>query len=129
MDLGLIRLRRMVGVFAPGRVLNRRLAHSQLMGSLLWGMSHALLEGTLMDTHEGKWANASLADYLVPVNADVPDIIVDTIEMEDKVVNPLGVKGVGEIGVVGAAAAIANAVYHATAVGVQHLPIRIEDML
>jgi xanthine dehydrogenase YagR molybdenum-binding subunit len=129
MDLGLIRLRRMVGVFAPGRVLNRRLAHSQLMGSLLWGMSQALLEGTLMDSRVGKWANASLADYLVPVNADVPEIIVDTVEVEDKVVNPLGVKGAGEIGVVSAAAAIANAVYHATGRRVHHLPIRIEDML
>jgi xanthine dehydrogenase YagR molybdenum-binding subunit len=129
MDLGLIRLRRMVGVFAPGRVLNRRLAHSQLMGSLLWGMSQALLEGTVMDSHVGKWANASLADYLLPVNADVPEIIVDTVEVEDKVVNPLGVKGAGEIGVVSAAAAIANAVFHATGRRVHHLPLRIEDML
>jgi xanthine dehydrogenase YagR molybdenum-binding subunit len=128
-DLGLIRVRRLVGVFAPGRVLNRRTAHSQLMGGMLWGMSQALLEATRMDARSGRWANASLADYLVPVNADVPDVVVDTVEVLEDVVNPLGVKGVGEIGIVGLAAAIANAVYHATGLRIRRLPITVEDML
>jgi xanthine dehydrogenase YagR molybdenum-binding subunit len=128
-DLGLIRVRRMVGVFAPGRVLNRRTAHSQLMSGMLWGLGQALLEATRMDPRSGRWANASLADYLIPVNADVPDVVVDTVEVLEDVVNPLGVKGVGEIGIVGASAAIANAVYHATGRRVRKLPITLEDLL
>ena len=73
-DLGIIRVRRMLGAFAPGRVLNPRTARSQLMGGMLWGMGQALLEGTHMDPASGRWANASLGDYLVPVNADAPDV-------------------------------------------------------
>ncbi|GAA5195953.1 xanthine dehydrogenase family protein molybdopterin-binding subunit [Rugosimonospora acidiphila] len=128
-DLGLIRVRRLVGVFAPGRVLNRATAHSQLMGGMIWGLSQALQEATRMDARSGRWANASLADYLVPVNADAPDVVVDTVEVLEDVVNPLGVKGVGEIGIVGVAAAIANAVYHATGYRARHLPITLEDLL
>jgi xanthine dehydrogenase YagR molybdenum-binding subunit len=128
-DLGLIRVRHMVGAFAPGRVLNPRMARSQLMGGMLWGMSQALLEGTRMDTRHGRWANASLGDYLVPVNADAPDVDVELIEVDDHVTGPLGVKGVGEIGQVGAAAAIANAVYHATGYRVRELPIAVEHLL
>jgi xanthine dehydrogenase YagR molybdenum-binding subunit len=82
-----------------------------------------------MDPHSGRWANASLADYLVPVNADAPDVVVDTVEVLENVVNPLGVKGVGEIGIVGVAPAIANAVYHATGRRVRSLPITLEDLL
>jgi xanthine dehydrogenase YagR molybdenum-binding subunit len=128
-DLGLIRVRHMVGAFAPGRVLNPRTARSQLMGGMLWGMSQALLEGTHMDTALGRWANASLGDYLVPVNADAPDVDVELIEVEDRVTGPLGVKGVGEIGQVGSAAAIANAVYHATGYRARELPIAVEHVL
>ncbi|MEV4811888.1 xanthine dehydrogenase family protein molybdopterin-binding subunit [Micromonospora avicenniae] len=128
-DLGVVRVRRMVGVFAPGRVLNRKLAHSQLMGGMLWGLGQALLEATRMDPRLGRWANASLADYLVPVNADAPDVVVETVEMRDDVVNPIGIKGVGEIGVVGAAAAIANAVHHATGRRMYELPITLEKLL
>ncbi len=128
-DLGVVRVRRMLGVFAPGRVLNPRTTRSQLMGGMLWGLSQALLEGTLMDVRTGRWANASLGEYLVPVNADAPDVEVELIEVQDDVVNPLGVKGVGEIGQVGAAAAIANAVFHATGRRVRALPIRIEHLL
>ena len=128
-DLGLVRVRRMVGAFAPGRVLNPRTARSQLMGGMLWGMSQALLEGNHMDTRHGRWASASLGDYLVPVNADAPDVDVEFIEVDDHVTGPLGVKGVGEIGQVGAAAAIANAVFHATGRRVRELPIAIEHLL
>src|SRR5690606_6258162 len=77
-------------------------------GGMLWGIGQALLEATRMDPHSGRWANASLADYLVPVNADAPDVVVETIEVADGHVNPIGTKGVGEIGVVGAGAAIAQ---------------------
>jgi xanthine dehydrogenase YagR molybdenum-binding subunit len=128
-DLGIIRVRHMTGAFAPGRVLNPRTARSQLIGGMLWGMSQALLEGTRMDTGLGRWANASLGDYLVPVNADAPDVDVELIEVRDDVVSPLGVKGVGEIGQVGAAAAIANAVYHATGYRARELPIAVEHLL
>jgi xanthine dehydrogenase YagR molybdenum-binding subunit len=99
-DLGLVRVRRMTGVFAPGRVLDPTTARSQLMGGMLWGMSQALLEGNRMDTRLGRWAGVSL-----------------------------GVKGVGEIGQVGSAAAIANAVHHATGHRVRELPITVEHLL
>jgi xanthine dehydrogenase YagR molybdenum-binding subunit len=128
-DLGLVRVRRMVGAFAPGRVLNARTARSQLMGGMLWGLGQALLEGTRMDPRQGRWANASLGDYLVPVNADAPEVDVELVEVRDEVVNPLGVKGVGEIGQVGAGAAIANAVFHATGRRVRELPIAVERLL
>ena len=128
-DLGLVRVRRLLGVFAPGRVLNPKTARSQLMGGLLWGLGQALLEGTHMDSRQGRWANASLGDYLVPVNADAPDVDVELVEVRDDVVNPLGVKGVGEIGQVGVAAAIANAVFHATGRRVRDLPITVEQLL
>ena len=80
-DLGVVRVRRMLGVFAPGRVLNPRTARSQLMGGMLWGLSQALLEGSLMDVRTGRWANASLGEYLVPVNADAPEVEVELIEV------------------------------------------------
>jgi xanthine dehydrogenase YagR molybdenum-binding subunit len=99
------------------------------MGGMLWGLGQALMEATRMDPRLGRWANASLADYLVPVNADAPDVVVDTVEVRDDVVNPIGIKGVGEIGVVGAAAAIANAVHHATGRRQYELPITLEKLL
>jgi xanthine dehydrogenase YagR molybdenum-binding subunit len=128
-DLGLIRVRNLTGAFAPGRVLNPMTARSQLMGGMLWGMSQALLEGTRMDTGLGRWANASLGDYLVLVNADASDVDIELVEVEDPVTGPLGVKGVGEIGQVGVAAAIANAVYHATGYRARELPIAVEHLL
>ncbi|HTU73834.1 MAG TPA: xanthine dehydrogenase family protein molybdopterin-binding subunit [Trebonia sp.] len=128
-DLGLVRVRQLVGAFAPGRVLNPRTARSQLMGGMLWGMGQALLEGNQMDTQTGRWAKASLGDYLVPVNADAPSVDVELIEVDDEVTGPLGVKGVGEIGQVGSGAAIANAVYHATGYRARELPITIEQLL
>jgi xanthine dehydrogenase YagR molybdenum-binding subunit len=128
-DLGIVRVRQLAGAFAPGRVLNPRTARGQLMGGMLWGMSQALLEGNHMDPRTGRWASASLGDYLVPVNADAPDVDVELIEVDDHVTGPLGVKGVGEIGQVGSGAAIANAVYHATGYRVRELPIAIEHLL
>ncbi|MGW4944001.1 xanthine dehydrogenase family protein molybdopterin-binding subunit [Actinoplanes sp. NPDC004185] len=125
-DLGLVRVRRLAGAFAPGRVLNPKLARSQLMGGMLWGLSQALLEGNRMDPRSGRWAAGNLGEYLVPVNADAPDVTVEFVEVEDPVVGPLGVKGVGEIGQVGVAAAIANAVFHATGRRIRELPITAE---
>ena len=125
-DLGLVRVRRLTGVFAPGRVLNPMLARSQLMGGMLWGMSQALLEGNHMDPRYGRWAATNLAEYLVPVNADAPDVTVDFVEVDDDLVGPLGAKGVGEIGQVGAAAAVANAVFHATGRRIRTLPMAPE---
>jgi xanthine dehydrogenase YagR molybdenum-binding subunit len=125
-DLGLVRVRRMVGAFAPGRVINPKLASSQLMGGMLWGLGQALFEGNRMDPRRGAWGAANLAEYLVPVNADAPDVTVELVEVEDRGVNPLGVKGVGEIGQVGVAAAIANAVFHATGRRIRELPLAAE---
>src|SRR6185503_1572564 len=116
--LGLVRVRRLVGAFAPGRVLNPLLARSQLMGGMLWGMSQALLEGNHMDPRYGRWAASNLAEYLVPVNADAPAVTVEFVEVDDEVV--------GEIGQVGTAAAIANAVFHATGRRVRELPMAPE---
>jgi xanthine dehydrogenase YagR molybdenum-binding subunit len=128
-ELGVVRVRRLAGAFAPGRVLNPLLARSQLMGGMLWGLSQALLEGNHMDPRYGRWAAGNLAEYLVPVNADAPDITVDFVEVSDDVVGPLGVKGVGEIGQVGVAAAIANAVFHATGRRIRELPITAEAVM
>ncbi|MGW1543466.1 xanthine dehydrogenase family protein molybdopterin-binding subunit [Streptomyces sp. NPDC002309] len=128
-ELGLVRVRRMTGAFAPGRVLNARTARSQLMGGMLWGLGQALLEANHMQPDTGRWVSTSLGEYLVPVNADAPDVDIELVEVEDDIVNPLGVKGVGEIGQVGVAAAIANAVHHATGRRVRKLPIMIEDLL
>jgi xanthine dehydrogenase YagR molybdenum-binding subunit len=125
-QLGLTRVRRLAGTFAPGRVLNPLLARSQLMGGMLWGLSQALLEANHMDPRYGRWAETNLAEYLVPVNADAPDVTIDFVDVRDELVGPLGAKGVGEIGQVGVAAAIANAVFHATGRRVRELPLAPE---
>jgi xanthine dehydrogenase YagR molybdenum-binding subunit len=125
-ELGLVRVRRLVGAFAPGRVINPKLARSQLMGGMLWGVGQALLEGNRMDPRLGRWGASSLGEYLVPVNADAPDVTVELVDVDDKGVNPLGVKGVGEIGQVGVAAAIANAVFNAGGRRVRRLPLAAE---
>jgi xanthine dehydrogenase YagR molybdenum-binding subunit len=125
-ELGLVRVRRLLGAFAPGRLLNPTLARSQLMGGMLWGLGQALLEGNRMDTRSGRWGASNLGEYLVPVNADAPDVQVEFVDVVDEVVNPLGVKGVGEIGQVGVAAAIANAVFHATGRRLRELPLAAE---
>jgi xanthine dehydrogenase YagR molybdenum-binding subunit len=125
-ELGLVRVRRMVGAFAPGRVINPKLARSQLMGGMLWGLGQALLEGNRMDPRQGRWGASNLGEYLVPVNADAPDVEVELVEVDDRGVNPLGVKGVGEIGQVGVAAAIANAVFNATGRRIRELPLAAE---
>jgi xanthine dehydrogenase YagR molybdenum-binding subunit len=122
-DTGEIRLRRMLGVFAPGRIFNAKTARSQLIGGMTMGLSMALLEESRVDERFGDYANHDLAGYHVAVNADIPEIDVAWIDEDDAHLNPMGAKGVGEIGIVGTAAAVANAVFDATGVRVRDLPI------
>jgi len=124
-----IRVPRMVGAFAAGRIMNPRTARSQLMGGMIWGLSSALHEQTEIDPRRAKYVNDNLADYLIPVNADVEQVDVILMSEEDNELNPAGVKGLGELGNVGTAAAISNAVYHATGTRIRELPIRIEKIL
>jgi len=124
-----IRVPRIVGAFAAGRIMNPRTARSQYMGAMIWGISSALHEATEIDKRNGRYINDNLADYLVPVNADVQQLDVILVPEEDSYVNPLGIKGIGELGNVGTAAAVANAVFHATGVRVRELPIRLEKLL
>jgi len=124
-----IRVPRMVGAFAAGRIMNTRTARSQLMGGMIWGMSSALLEETQVDRRNARYVNRDLQDYIVPVNADVGEVEVILVPEIDDEVNPAGVKGLGELGNVGTNAAVANAVYHATGKRIRHIPIRIEDLL
>ncbi|MGP8119548.1 MAG: xanthine dehydrogenase family protein molybdopterin-binding subunit [Xanthobacteraceae bacterium] len=128
-DLGQIRVTRLVGAFAAGRIINPRLVRSQYLGGMIWGLSFALHEEAAMDARSGRTLNANLGDYHVPVNADVPSLEALLIEEHDPHVNALGIKGVGEIGITGSAGAIANAVWHATGTRVRRFPIRIEDVL
>jgi xanthine dehydrogenase YagR molybdenum-binding subunit len=128
-DLGEIRVARCVGAFDAGRVMNAKTAHSQLIGGIVFGLGMALFEEAHVDGETGRIVNANVADYLLPVNADVPDITAIVVENDERTSNPLGAKGIGELPMVGVAAAVANAVYHATGVRVRKLPIRIEDLL
>ena len=128
-DLGTIRVSRFVGAFDAGNLLNAKTARSQLIGGITYGIGMALLEETLVDGESGRIVNANVAEYLMPVNADVPDIETIVVQNDDKNSNPLGAKGIGELPMVGVAAAIANAVFHATGVRVRKVPIRIEDIL
>jgi xanthine dehydrogenase YagR molybdenum-binding subunit len=128
-DLGTVRVSRMVGVFAPGRILNARTARSQLLGGMVWGIGMALHEHTVYDEKLGRIMTRDLADYHVPVNADVVDVQAFFLEEEDAHVDPVGVKGVGEIGTCGAAAAIANAVFNATGKRIRTLPITLDKLL
>jgi xanthine dehydrogenase YagR molybdenum-binding subunit len=126
-QLGVIRVTRVVSAVAAGRILNTKTAHSQVLGGVVWGIGMALHEETQIDHKFGRIMNANIAEYHVPVNADVHDIKVIFVDEPDDS-NPLGIKGVGEIGIVGVAAAIANAVYHATGKRVRDLPITLDKL-
>src|SRR6202021_2447079 len=128
-DLGQMRVTRVVGAFAAGRIINPRLVHSQLCGGMIWGVSFALHEHAVMDARSGRPMNANLAEYHIPVNADVPSIEAIMVEERDPHVNALGIKGVGEIGVTGSAGAVANAVWHATGVRVRKFPITLDRLI
>ncbi|USX54239.1 xanthine dehydrogenase family protein molybdopterin-binding subunit [Lentzea sp. HUAS12] len=122
------RVTRMLGVFDAGRIINEKTARGQIAGGMIWGVSAALHEALEFEEN-GRLANGDFAGYLVPVNADIPNVDVEFVHHPDTLHNALGAKGVGEVGIVGMAAAVANAVYNATGIRVRHIPITIEDLL
>jgi xanthine dehydrogenase YagR molybdenum-binding subunit len=128
-DLGQIRVTRLVGAFAAGRVINPHLVRSQIYGGMIWGVSFALHEEAITDHGSGRILNANLAEYHIPVNADVPQLEALMIDEHDPHVNALGIKGVGEIGITGSAGAVANAVWHATGIRLRRFPVRIDDLV
>jgi xanthine dehydrogenase YagR molybdenum-binding subunit len=120
---------RAVGAFAAGTIVNPVTAHSQFQGGMIWGISAALHEQTEIDRRNARYVNDNISDYLIPVNADIGEVDVLFVPEEDHEVNPLGIKGIGEIGITGMNAAVANAVFHATGRRIRELPIRIEKLL
>jgi xanthine dehydrogenase YagR molybdenum-binding subunit len=128
-ELGQIRATRLVGAFAAGRIINPRMVRSQYYGGMIWGVSFALHERAVMDPRSGRPMNANLAEYHVPVNADVPSLEAILVEEDDPHVNALGIKGVGEIGITGTAGAVANAVWHATGIRVRKFPITLDRLI
>ena len=127
--LGEIKIRRCVGVYDAGRILNFKTARSQVIGGITWGIGMALMEKTVMDTNQGRIVGANLSDYLIPVHADIPNMEVQFVEEHDPYVNELGTKSLGELPIVGVAAAISNAVYHATGKRIRDLPITPDKLL
>ncbi len=128
-DLGIVRVPRVTAAYGVGTVLNAKLARSQMLGGIVWGVGMALLEESMRDERSGRIVNGNLAEYHVPVNADIGAIDVSFVPETDPFVNPLGVKGIGEIGITGVPAAIANAVFHATGKRVRDLPITLDKLL
>ena len=124
-----VRVRHVVSAFAAGTIINSMTAHSQFMGGAIWGLSSALHEETEMDRQAARYVNTNLADYLIPINADVPDIEIIIVPEKDDRVNRLGIKGIGEIGIVGMNAAVANAMFNATGKRIRDLPIRPQKLL
>ncbi|OGX81225.1 xanthine dehydrogenase family protein molybdopterin-binding subunit [Hymenobacter glacialis] len=128
-DLMTVHVTRVVNAVAAGRILNPKTARSQVLGSVVWGLGMALMEESVMDHRFGRYMNHSLAEYHVPVNADIHDIDVIFVNEEDDKVNPLGIKGIGEVGMLGVAGAVANAIYHATGKRVRDMPITVDKLL
>jgi xanthine dehydrogenase YagR molybdenum-binding subunit len=124
-----VRVSRYVGAFAAGRILNAKTARSQAIGGIVYGLGMALTEETHVDAGTARIVNANIAEYLVPVHADVPAIEIVLVDEDDPHVNALGIKGLGELPMVGAAAAIANAVYHATGRRIRDMPIRPDKLI
>jgi len=128
-DLGIIRVPRIVATYSVGRLLNEKTGLSQLQGGIVWGVGMALFEESLLDPATGRYVNANLAEYHVPVNADIGTLDVTVVDENDTRFNALGIRGIGEIGITGVAAALANAVYHATGKRVRDLPITLDKVL
>ena len=124
-----VRVPRMTGAFAMGHVVNPRTTHSQLMGGIVWGLGMGLMEKTEMDWRFGRAVNANLADYHVPVNADIGEIDVSCLNIPDNKFDPLGARGIGEIGITGTGAAVANAIYHATGKRIREAPITPDKLM
>jgi xanthine dehydrogenase YagR molybdenum-binding subunit len=129
MDLGTIRVSKWVSVIGAGRILNAQTARSQIIGGAIFGIGSALMEETVRDQNFSRYTNADLAGYHVPVNADIPNMTVEFVEEHDPYINAMGVKGIGEIAMVGVAAAVANAVYHATGKRLRDLPLTPDKVL
>jgi xanthine dehydrogenase YagR molybdenum-binding subunit len=128
-DTGEVRVRRLLGVFAAGRILNAKTARSQALGGMIWGVGNALHEEAALDTRYGFFANHDLAEYHVASHADIPDIDVFFLPEVDDKANPLKIKGIGELGICGAGAAVANAIFNATGVRVRDYPITLDKIL
>jgi xanthine dehydrogenase YagR molybdenum-binding subunit len=128
-DTGEVRVARALGAFAAGKILNPKTARSQFYGGMVWGIGFALQEHTVRDARSGRAITRDLADYHVPVHADVPALEVIMIDEVDPHVNEIGAKGIGEIGITGITAAIANGVYHATGKRVRDLPITLDKLI
>jgi xanthine dehydrogenase YagR molybdenum-binding subunit len=128
-DTGEIRVPRLLGVFAAGRIINPRTARSQFIGGMTMGLSMALHEQSVLDPRFGHVVNHDLAEYHITTCADVTDVEASWLDEHDPHVNPMGSKGIGEIGIVGTAAAVSNAVYHATGVRVRDLPVTLDKVL
>lgn len=128
-DFGMVSVTRVVSAVAAGTILNPKTARSQIMGGVMWGISMALHEESFLDHNHGRFMNHDYAEYHIPVHADTPEIEVIFVKEKDNVVNPLGVKGIGEIGIIGVAAAVANAIFHATGKRIRHFPITPDKLL
>ena len=128
-ELGSVRVTRVVDAVAAGKILNPQTARSQVLGGVVFGIGMALEEESMADHGLGRFMNHNLAEYHIPVNADVPDVEVIFVDEHDEIISPIGVKGLGEIGIVGTAAAIANAIHHATGKRMRHLPITIDKVM
>ncbi len=122
-ELGLLRLRRVVGSYSAGRIINPRTARSQMTGGIIWGWGMAAMEASLHEPRLGRWLSKNLSGVAIPVNADIPDITIHFVDEFDPHASPLGAKGIGELGATGVAAAVANAVFHATGKRIRDLPI------
>jgi xanthine dehydrogenase YagR molybdenum-binding subunit len=127
-DTGEVRVRRMLGVFASGRILNRKTARSQLIGGMIMGIGSGILEESVVDTRYGSFVNHDLAEYHVPIHADIPDMDAIMLDEKEDKANPIGIKGLGEVGIVGAGAAVANAIFNATGVRVRSFPVTRDNI-
>jgi xanthine dehydrogenase YagR molybdenum-binding subunit len=119
---------RLLSVIDAGQIINTKAARSQILGGMIWGVSAALHEGLHIES-TGRLGNGNLAEYLVPVNADIPDVDVHFLDYPDLIHNPVGARGIGEVGIVGMAAAVGNAIHNATGKRIRDLPITIEKLL